>query len=110
MYRRPSTNPWLRLLDLRCKPNQQVFVTERRDELDADGQALIRPMKRQRDRGLSCNVERDREWRQRTRPLKSHEWLLRMGHELTDRGWRFRNGGSGSRSNPPAHHAATFRV
>lgn len=94
MYRWPPTNPRLRLFNLRRDPNQQVFAAERRDQLDADREALIRLMKRQRDRGLSSNVERGRKWHQRTRPLKSLEWLLRIGDELTDRGRRFRNSGS----------------
>jgi len=36
MFGRPPTNPRLRLLHLRCNPNQQIFVTEPRDELDAN--------------------------------------------------------------------------
>src|SRR5215471_18201474 len=57
MYRGPPINPWLRLLNLRRDPNQQVFATKRSYQLDPDRQSFRRPMQRQGDRRLPGYVE-----------------------------------------------------
>src|SRR5262245_43472974 len=93
MYGWAAIRPRHRLLKLRGDAEQEVLAAVRGDELDADREALGRPVQRQRDRRLSGGVEGEGEGREGGRPEACVGRVGGIRTEVTECRRRLGNGG-----------------